>query len=78
VCLLLSGQLQQATGALEAGLADHPGSFMQEGLLRNLGCLLDLSQPGRGRDVRHSVAAHAVHLVPDDFDLTCLSHERGL
>lgn len=73
VSLLYSGQLQEATAALEQGLREHPEGHLHEGLLSNLASMLQLSHPlGSACSKRGRLP----HSLPDDFDFGCLEGGR--
>ncbi len=57
---------------LEGSLQNEPLAMLQEDLLRNLGNMYDLySASGEGS--KKSLSNWALHIAPDDFDLSYLS-----
>ena len=56
---------------LEANLQSEPQAMLQEALLRNLGNIYDLYSASSD-GAKRSLSNWALHIVPDDFDLSSL------
>lgn len=72
ICLLYSGTLTEAVQVVEGCLQESPSAMLHEAIFRNLGSMYDLYSPLTGQASKRGLSNWALHIAPDDFDLSFL------